>query len=68
MNKEETAALAIAACVILFAVGMLTYHFTREAMEKDAVANGAGHWELVSGSARFAWGPDHAGHPEGCTD
>ena len=68
MNEVETAIWAVIVAIVLVATVAITHTITREEMEKDAVANGAGHWEIVSSKARFAWGPDHAGHVEGCTD
>lgn len=56
MNKEDAIIATFTACLILIFTAVITSYFTRGNMEKEAVANGAGHWAIVAGEAEFAWG------------
>lgn len=48
--------IGFAVTVVLGAAIAITYACTREAMQKEAIANGAGRWVLVGNKAEFAWG------------
>jgi len=54
---ENGIVVAVIAALLAFMLVLITWAITTDLMEKDAVANDAGHWTIVAGNAEFAWGP-----------
>lgn len=53
---KETA-LALGLILALLVGGIFGYLMAVEQVQKEAVANGSGHWTIVDGRVEFAWGP-----------
>jgi len=56
MKNETAIVLTIVVCVLIAFTGILTYSVTIRDMQKQAVANGCGHYTIVQGGVEFAWG------------
>jgi hypothetical protein len=56
MKESTILAIFLGVIIALAFGGLLGYMGARERMQKEAVANGVGHYTIVQGGTEFAWG------------